>query len=66
MTIISSIYIASITPSILKHAMDGLVRFVNFRGLEDNISGSTKKLKILLLHNFFNILSLFTISSLSN
>ena len=66
MTIISSIYIASITPSILKHAMDGLVRFVNFRGLEDNISGSTKQLKILLLHKFFNILSLFTISSLSN
>ena len=55
MTIISSIYIASITTSILKHAMDGLVRFVNFRGLEGNISGSTKKLKILLLYKFFNI-----------
>ena len=39
-TIISSIYIATITPSILKHEMGGLVSSVNFCGPEDNLSGS--------------------------
>ena len=44
MTIISSIYIATITPSILKHAMSGLVSSVNFHGPEDNPFGSTSNL----------------------
>ena len=45
MAIISSIYIATITPSILKHAMGSLVSFENFRGSEDNPFGSTTNLK---------------------
>ena len=40
MAIISSIYIGTITPSLLKHAMGGLVNFVIFRGPEDNPFGS--------------------------
>ena len=47
-TIISSIYIATITPSILKHAMGGLVSFVNFHGPEDNPFGSTTNFKRFL------------------
>ena len=45
MTIISSIYISTITPSILKHAMGGIVSFVNFHGPEDDPFGSTTNLK---------------------
>ena len=45
MTIISSIYIATKTPSILKHVKGGLVSFVNFGGPEDNPFGSTKNFK---------------------
>ena len=36
MKTISSIYIAGITPSVIKHAMGDLVTFVNFRVLEGN------------------------------
>ena len=45
MAMISSIYIATITPSILKHTMGGLVNFVNFRGPEDYPFGTTTNLK---------------------
>ena len=65
MTIISSIHIATITPSIFKHGMGGLVSFVNFRRPEDNQFGSTsnfKKKKKTFLHKIFNILSLLQIS----
>ena len=44
-TIISSIFIATKTPSILKHEMGGLVSFVNFYGPEDNPFGSTTNFK---------------------
>ena len=45
MIIISSIYIANITPSILKHALGSLVSFANFHGPEDNPFGSTTNFK---------------------
>ena len=41
---ISSIHIAIITPSILKHAVGGLVHFVNFHGPEGNPFGSTRNI----------------------
>ena len=47
-TIISPVYIPTITPSILKHAMGGLVSFVNFHGPEDNPFGSTTNFKRFL------------------
>ena len=66
MTIIL-IYIATITP-VLKHAMGGLVSFVNFRGPEDNLFDiwSTTNFKKTFVHNILNILSLLQISSMSN
>ena len=45
MTVISSIYIVTITPSIFKHAMGGLVSFVNFCRPEDNQFASTSNFK---------------------
>ena len=66
MKIISPIYIATITPSNIKHAMGGLVSFVNFRGPHDNSFGNTKKIKKFFLHKIFNILSFLPISSLNN
>ena len=45
MTIIPVVCIITITPSILKHTMGGLVSFVNFRGPEDNPFGSTTNSK---------------------
>ena len=45
MAIISSVYTATITPYICKHAMGGLVNFVNFLGTEDNPFGSTTNFK---------------------
>ena len=44
MKIILSVYIATITPSILKHAMGGLVSFANFHRPGDNPFGSTSNL----------------------
>ena len=49
MAIISSVYTATITPYIFKHAMGGLVNFVNFLGTEDNPSGSTTNFKKIFL-----------------
>ena len=44
MTITSLIYITTITPSILEHAVSGLVSFVDFRGPEDNSFGTPTNL----------------------
>ena len=66
MAIISSVYTATTTPYIFKHAMGGLVNFVNFLGTEDNPSGSTTNFKKFFLHWILNILSLLEIYLLSN
>ena len=61
-------YIATITPSILKHGLEwgGLMNFVNFRGPDDNPFDSTRNFKKNFLHKILNFLSLLQISSLSN
>ena len=42
---IISIYVATITPPVLKHAVGDLVSFVSFHGPEDNPFGSTTNFK---------------------
>ena len=52
---ISPIYIITITPSILKHLMGGLISFFNFLGPKKNQFGSTTSFKnILPIQNFKN------------
>ena len=58
MTMISSIYIATITPSILKHAMGGLVSFVK----TIHLVGQQISKKIFP-HKILNILNLLQIYS---
>ena len=53
MTITSSIYIATITLPILKHAMGALVSFVNFRGLQAIILIAQQIKKIKFMHKVF-------------
>ena len=65
-TIISLMHIAAITRSILKHAVSGLVSFVNFRGPEDNPFDSATNFQKFFLHKILNILSLPKVFSLSN
>ena len=52
MTITSSIYIATITLSILKHAMGALVSFVNFCGLQAIIL-IAQQIKKKFMHKVF-------------